>query len=198
MEIKKVGHIQYFKQGNNKYIHFQKLNSLTFKIAQHHIIFYFIHIITGIPSANCTFPQRAKIGWVSPRPVGRMVRSVTVTNVFLSQLISSWYMKPIYGFFSDSNLVCVWLSYLPTVQAYNKQACLLAPTVFPVNTLEGGLWSQPACLYRKSNQQHIFTLFGKSHPLLGLTPLFSLSTYRNKQNIPYIYYNFSLFQLLFF
>lgn len=65
MEIKKVGHIQYFKQGNNKYIHFQKLNSLTCKIAQHYIIiifFYFIHIITGIPSANCTFPQRAKIG----------------------------------------------------------------------------------------------------------------------------------------
>lgn len=34
------------------------------------ILFSFIHIMTGVPSANCTFLWRAKISWVTPRLAG--------------------------------------------------------------------------------------------------------------------------------
>lgn len=89
MEIKKVGHIQYFRQGNNKYINFQ--NRTPWHVTSLNIIlFYFIHIMTGIPSANCTFLWRAKLGWVTPRLAGRSVRSVaeSVTEVWIPYLTS--------------------------------------------------------------------------------------------------------------
>lgn len=65
----KVGHIQYFRQGNNKDINwvniisFSQLKSLTYNII---ILFHLIHIINWIPSASFSrsfFLRRAKADW---------------------------------------------------------------------------------------------------------------------------------------